>query len=86
MSQSGLQGCQILYVVNHIDAIANGISLSKASDVRVTVTGTIVIEPNIAVILLAGELACVVACTRLVAYCAKNFIFIADEDILVIIG
>ena len=36
--------------------------------------------------LLAGELACVVAYTCLVAYCAKNFIFIADQDILVIIG
>ena len=29
---------------------------------------------------------CVIACACLVAYCTKNFIFIADQHILVVIG
>ena len=60
--------------------------LYKSCDVGVIIPRPVVIEPYIGIKLFAGELAGVIACTCLVAYCAEDIILIPCKHILVVVG
>ena len=57
-------------------------SLSKPANIRIIIPGGEVVEVAIGIELFASELAGVIACACLRAYCAEDIVLIADKHVL----